>query len=81
MTVNGVAFTAESGNTSNFVTNPCTPYVGACSGTGLDANYANMLNGLIYNVTGGTLENLIAGHDYAVQIWCNDSRNAWPGNS
>ncbi|MCW1925687.1 DUF5703 domain-containing protein [Luteolibacter arcticus] len=89
--VNGVAFTApgsgatlgwSSGTTNgSFVTDGGT----AMPAYGLSAAYKNILNGGRYANTGGactvTLNNLVDGRDYQVQIWVIDSRIYGPGRT
>ena len=89
-TVNGVAFTGSNSttalganvtlagitganNTTAFGTGAGAPY------SGLSANYKNLLAGADYTNAATaitlTLSNLIAGHNYATQIWINDNRS------
>ena len=91
-TVNGITFTGTS-STSSAGTNVVlggfsadyTGYGSASSPFGaLSAAYQNVLGGGVY-VNGATatvtLINLIAGHQYAVQVWVNDSRGPENGRT
>ncbi len=86
-TNNGVTFTAAtSGTTWGSVT--LAGFGSYASNTfgstnspfnGLSTSYSNILSGAAYGGTTGisaTLNGLTPGHDYAVQVWLNDSRNS-----
>ena len=77
VTLNGVTFATGTGSfTFNFAAeygafgSATTPY------TGLSSNYQTLLASGKFQGTGGsvTINGLAIGHQYAVQIWCNDSR-------
>ena len=86
-TNNGVVFTASTSGTAwgsvtlaglgSYAANTfgytAAPY------SGLSTAYSNILSGAAYGGTTGvsaTLNGLTPGHDYAVQVWVNDSRNS-----
>lgn len=77
VTLNGVTFATGNGSfTFDFAAeygafgSATTPY------TGLSSNYQTLLTSGKFQGTGGsvTINGLAIGHQYAVQIWCNDSR-------
>lgn len=90
-TINGVAFTTATGQTSTigggnvtlagFTTSLPRNFAGtAAPYTSLSAAYTNLVCGGVYNSTVAagkvgtvTLNNLIPGHDYALQLWANSS--------
>ena len=80
-TLNGVAFSGEYGSASGITLSGGQWYGGSnnpmSAASGLDSTYQAVLGGVVFGCTGGTLQGLTAGHDYAVQVWCNDSRNYW----
>ena len=90
-TVNGVAFTASTSNTSlgggnvtmNYSTLPYYTYyptTGATTPwTGLSSAYRTVLSGGPYSGATATinLNNLTSGHTYLVQFWVNDSRTGY----
>ena len=84
-TLNGVAFTGATGSTSDgnvTIGAGAVNYSAAgnpmSSASSLDPTYQAVLGGVMYFSPGGALNGLTAGHEYAVQVWSNDSRNAWP---
>ena len=91
-TVNGVTFTAVSSGTTwgNVSLAGLGAYAGNTFGfagspfSTLPNSYSNVLSGGAYGGATGvgvTLNGLTVGHDYAVQIWVNDSRPAGSGRS
>lgn len=77
VTLNGVTFATGTGSfTFNFEAeygafgSAATPY------SGLSSNYQTLLASGKFQGTGGsvTINGLTTGRQYAVQIWCNDSR-------
>jgi hypothetical protein len=90
--VNGVLFTAQSSTTtlgggnvslSGFSTRNGTVFYTATSPFGdLSAAYATALRGAVYQSPGSsttvTLNSLLPGHKYVVQVWASDPRSNFP---
>ena len=87
--VNGVSFAAASGAGGNVGTtftqvNPNAFNSSANPFNSLSAAYQSMLVGGAYNNPNGdtvTLNNLVSGHPYAVQVWVNDPRGPENGRT
>jgi autotransporter-associated beta strand protein len=90
-TVNGVVFTPTTLNNGAVGPNLTLATFGGASATafvgnatpfsGLSGSYSNILKGAVFNSTTGTqgtatLNNLIVGHKYLVEIWAGDPRSA-----
>src|SRR5262249_6162307 len=94
-TINGVSFTATavnngavgpnltltsfSGNNATAFTANATPF------NALSGSYSNLMRGSVFNGTAGTvatvtLNNLVVGHKYFVQLWVGDPRSGTTTN-
>ena len=94
-TVNGVSFTGTNSTTtlgsnvtlSGFNGGNATSTYGSASSpfSGLPSNYQTVLSGGDYTIGATavtvTLNNLTSGHQYATQVWVDDSRGGYGGRS
>ena len=88
-TVNGVAFAGAAGSVTNMVSIAnYTDYPGNNNpmsngnAINLPSAYQSVLGGVAYGTPNNisvSLQSLISGHDYLVEVWSNDSRNGHPG--